>query len=99
MVASARRRSQPLYASVVSVYAPTHRASQEDKDQFFDDLQGVMDCISSDDLLLIVGDFNARVGGGKRGDSWVGVRGCYGVGSVNDNGEALFPGVLRMAWL
>ena len=48
-----------------------------------------MDCISSNDLLLIVGDFNARVGGGKRGDSWVGVRGCYGVGSINDNGEAL----------
>ena len=44
-----------------------------------------MDGISADDLLLIVGDFNARVGCGERGDSWAGVHGCH----VNDNGEAL----------
>ena len=89
VAATTRRRSQPLYASVVSVYAPTHRASQEDKDKFFDDLQGVVDGISADDLSLIVGDFNAWVGCGERGDSWAGVRGCHGVGRVNDNGEAL----------
>ena len=47
-VAPTRGRSQPLFVSVVSVYAPTHRASQEDKDQFFDDLQGVVDGISAD---------------------------------------------------
>ena len=41
VVPSTRRRSHQLIVSVVSVYAPTHRASQEDKDQFFDDLQGV----------------------------------------------------------
>ena len=89
VAATTRRRSQPLYASVVSVYAPTHRASQGDKDQFFDDLQGVGDGISADDLLLIVGDFNAKVGCGERGDSWAGVRGCHGLGRVNDSGEAL----------
>ena len=65
VAASARRRSQPLYASV---YVPTHRASHGDKDQFFDDLQGVMDGISAGNLLLIVGDFNARVGCGERCD-------------------------------
>ena len=91
VVASARRRSQPLYmyVSVVSVYAPTHRASQEDKDKFFDDLQSVIDGISVDDLLVVVVDFNARVGCGERGDPWDGVHGCHGVGHVNDSGEAL----------
>ena len=44
-----------------SVCAHTHRASLEDKDKFFDDLQSVVDGISEDQLLLIVGDFNARV--------------------------------------
>ncbi len=43
--ASARR---PFYVSVVSVYAPTHRASQEGKDKFFDDMQSVVDSISAD---------------------------------------------------
>ena len=89
MAASARRRLQPLYASVFSVYAPTHRASQEDMGLFFDDLQGVVDGISADDLLLIVGDFNAKGGRGERGDPWAGVRGCHELGHVNDNGEAL----------
>ena len=85
-VAPTRGRSQPLFVSVVSVYAPTHRASQEDKDQFFDDLQGVADGISTDELLLIVGDFNARVRCGEKGDSWDVVCGCHGVGCVNANG-------------
>ena len=75
-----------MYASVVSVYVPTHRTSQVVKDQFFDDLQHVVDGISNDDLLLVMGDFNARVG---CGDPWDGVRGCHGVGHINDNGEAL----------
>ena len=44
----------------MSVYAPTHRASVEMKDQFFDDLQAVISSTPPDDLLLVTGDFNAR---------------------------------------
>ena len=29
------------------------------------------------------------MGSGERGDAWEGVRGCHGVGHVNENGEAL----------
>lgn len=88
VAASARRRSQQLYASVVSVYAPTHIGqARKIRTWFFDDLPGVKGI--SADHLLIVGDFNARVGSGERGDSWAGVRGCHGVGLVNDNREAL----------
>lgn len=70
--------------SIISVYAP-----QEDKDRFFDDLQGVVDSICAKDLLVVVGDFNARVGCGARGDLCVGVCGLHGVGQMNENGEAL----------
>ncbi len=78
------RRQGPVFGSIVSVYAPTHRASQEDKDKFFADLQGVIDGISGSDVLMIAGDFNARVGSGVRGedDVWNGVRGCHGVGRM-----------------
>ena len=47
----------------MSVYAPTHRASVE-KDQFFDDLQAIISSTSPDDFLLVIGNFNARVGYG-----------------------------------
>ena len=79
----------PVYCSVVSVYAPTHRASQEDKDRFFDDLQRVLDGISADDVLLIMGDQNARVGAEDDGGAWDGVCGRHGVGRRNESGEAL----------
>ena len=43
---------------------------------------------------MVVGDFNARVGSSERQeveeDMWSDVRGCHGVGQVNENGEALF---------
>ena len=49
--------------------------------------------ISPEDLLMIVVDFNARVGCGEKGGSWDGVHGCYGVGHM---GKPCCPGVLRM---
>ena len=42
--------------------------------------------------MMLLGDFNARVGSGERvgnNPSWNGVRGCHGVGKMNENGEAL----------
>ena len=44
----------------MSGYPPTHRASVEIKDQFFDDLQAVISSTPPDDLLLVMGNFNAR---------------------------------------
>ncbi len=39
--------ASPVFVSIVSVYAPTHKASQEVKDKFYDDLQTVVDNISA----------------------------------------------------
>ena len=47
------------------MYAPTHRVPVEAKDQFFDDLQAVISSTPPDDFLLVMGDFNARVGCGE----------------------------------
>ena len=46
----------------MSVYAPTFRASVEHKEQFFSDLQAKLDGVNKHDILMLVGDFNARVG-------------------------------------
>lgn len=85
-------RQSPQYATVISAYAPMHRSTQEKKDEFFDDLQCTLDGVPEDDVLLLMGDFNARVGNSERGDKdprWSGVRGFHGVGKMNESGEAL----------
>ena len=87
---SSRGGSGLVYGIIVSVYAPTHRASQKDKDKFYADLLSVVDGVSAEDVLLVVGDFNARVGSGQMGgDEWDGVCGRHGVGLMNTSSEAL----------
>ena len=87
-----RRRDRPVYVTMVSVYAPTFRASVEQKEQFFSDLQAKLDDVNEHDVLLLVGDFNARVGSSVRCEedpAWDGVRGLHGVGKMNEAGEVL----------
>ena len=47
---------------VISVYAPTYNSPQEQKDKFYYDLQQAVDSVPDDHLLLVLGDFNVRVG-------------------------------------
>ena len=54
----------------------------------------MIDGVTEEDVLMVVGNYNARAGSSKRQeveeDMWSDVRGCHGVGQVNENGEALF---------
>ena len=80
-----------MHGTIVSVYAPTNRASQEEKDEFYADLQSVIDGVA-EDVLMIGGDFNARVGSSERQeeeDMWNDVRGCHGIGQINESGAVL----------
>ena len=49
------------HATILRAYAPTHRSLQE-KEKFYIDLQKTLDGVARDDVLLLLGDFNARVG-------------------------------------
>lgn len=83
--------SRPFYLSLISVYAPTHRSCPDVKNEFYNDLQASLDSVPKDDMLILVGDFNARVGSTPREEDsvWHGVRGYHGVGEMNESGENL----------
>ena len=80
----------PVFITIVNVYAPTHRSPQEKKDLFYQDLQDTINNIRNSDVLLVIGDFNTRVGSShNKDDRWYGTQGLYGVGKCNESGEAL----------
>ena len=75
------------HVTIIGAYAPTLTSSDEAKEQFYEDLDQLIKSTPASDKLLILGDFNARVGKDK--DNWKGVLGPHGVGNLNSNGLLL----------
>ena len=73
--------------TLVSVYAPTISATPDTKDEFYDQLSATISNISNKEQLILLGDFNARVGADQR--SWPSCLGKFGIGKMNDNGQRL----------
>ncbi|KAK6019351.1 endonuclease/exonuclease/phosphatase family protein [Ostertagia ostertagi] len=72
---------------IVSVYAPTEPSDDGMKDEFYMQLQDVLDSIPRRDLVIVTGDLNARTGADRTG--WEPVMGRFGVGEMNNNGLRL----------
>ena len=86
--AGGSRETRNMYLTVISAYAPTARAPPAIAQEFINDLQDVLDQVPQSDVLLLLGDFNARVGSARIGqDLWRGVRGRHGIGECNDAGK------------
>jgi hypothetical protein len=71
--------------SVISTYAPTEQASDEEKDAYYETLQDVISSIPRRNIKLCVGDLNAKVGSKNAGNERI--MGRHGLGEEpNDNG-------------
>ena len=86
-IIKARFRTGFGRASVVQVYAPTSDSTEEDIEEFYTELQEVVQNIPDRDLTIVMGDFNAKVGRDWR--EWEGVIGKFGYGEENERGERL----------
>ena len=78
-----RRRS----ATLISAYAPTMTNPDEAKDKFYEELEALIASVPQSDRLIVLGDFNARVGTDHQ--AWDRVIGKHGVGKCNANGLLL----------
>ena len=66
---------------VIQAYAPTSNA--EEAEQFYEDLQDLLELTPKKDVLFIIGDWNAKVGSQET----PGVTGKFGLGVQNEAGQ------------
>ena len=59
---SVRFQDKPLNITVIQVYAPTTNAKKAEVEQFYEDLQDLLEPTPIKDVLFITGDLNAKVG-------------------------------------
>src|SRR5574341_1299543 len=78
-------QGKPFSITVVQVYAPASNAEEAEVEQFYKDLQDLLELTSKTDVLFIIGDWNAKVGSQET----PGVTGKFGLGIRNEAGQRL----------
>ena len=56
-----RFQGKPLNITVIQVYAPPSNAEEAEVEKFYETLQDLLELTSKKDVLLIIGDWNAKV--------------------------------------
>ena len=78
-------QGKPISITVIQVYAPTTTPEKAEVEQFFEDLQDLLELTPKKDILFIIGDWNAKVGSQET----PGVTGKFGLGVRNEAGQRL----------
>lgn len=86
-IIKARFRTNCGKMTVLQVYAPASTLAEEELDQFYEMLQEEIKNTARHDLLIVMGDFNAKVG--KTWAKWNGAIGKFGYGEENERGQRL----------
>ena len=55
-------QGKPFNITVIQVYPPTSNAEEAEVEQFYEDLQDLLELTTQKDVLFIIGDWNAKVG-------------------------------------
>ena len=58
---SVRFQDKPFNITVIQVYAPTSNTEEGEVEQFYGDLQDLLELTPKKDVLFIIGDWNAKV--------------------------------------
>ena len=78
-------QGKPYNITVIQVYAPTSNAEEAEAEWFYENLQDLLELMPKEDVLFIIGDWNAKVGS----QEIPGVTGKFDLGVQNEAGQRL----------
>ena len=84
-MSSVRFQGKPFNIMVIQAYAPTSNAEEAKVEQFYEDLQDLLELTPPKNVLFIIRDWNAKVGSQET----PGVTGKFGLGVQNEAGQRL----------
>ena len=76
-------QGKPFNIKVIQVYAPTSNAEETEVERFYEYLQDLLELTPKNDVLFIIGDWNAKV----KSQEIPGVTGKFGLGVQNEAGQ------------
>ena len=76
-------QGKPFNITVIQVYVPTSNAEEAEVEQFYEDLQDLLELTPKKDVVFIIGFWNAKVGSQET----PGVTGKFGHGVQNEAGK------------
>ena len=78
-------QGKPFNITVIQAYARTSNAEEAEVEEFYEDLQDLLELTPKKDVLFIIGDWNAKVGSLET----PGVTGKFGLGVRNEARQSL----------
>ena len=82
---SVRLQGKPFNITLIQVYAPPSNAEETEVEQFYEDLEDLLELTPKKNILFIIGDWNAKVGSQET----PGVTGKFGLVMWNEAGQRL----------
>ena len=78
-------QGKPFNITAIQIYAPTTEVEKAEINQFYEDLEDLLELTPKKDSLFITGDWNAKVGS----QEIPGVTGKFGLAKQNEVGQRL----------
>ena len=78
-------KKKDIRLNIIQCYAPTNDAEEENKGEFYQQLQEVIDGGGAKDMTILIGDLNAKIESHNTG--YENIIGTHGLGQMLDNGE------------
>ena len=86
-------QGKPFNITVIQVYALTSNAEEAEVEQFYEDLQDLLELTPKKDVYFIIGEWNVKAGSQET----PGVRGKFGLGMHNEAGQR-YSFAKKMHW-